>query len=534
MRKALFILFLLAVGLFVVSASADTAFPLESCSGTVMIDETSYIVLTPSTLSDHPDLLATLGRSLETTTADWAARGVQLQAWTRKMDACLEITVVQDEESARYFDTERQSRETRQEYLALHKGASSKFAAQGWTITNLDWKKQKLGGNFLTFEYKRTSGDRTIRGVARKTVRNGYTIMLDYQVYGKYPQERLPRSSDNGYLNKIANTVEFQQVEPGSSYTSSDGTAESGESGFTATVTGTAMLDVTAAPPEQTNTGAFKIEGTATPGLQVIAVAMRYSGSQPLNFTADVPKSGRFKVDVSLPEEGLWHITLNLMSGDNVVAEANFLTTTYSKILIPVTMDAEIPEEIPGDELILSGVTSGGVTVQCIVTNGTETFDKTITTNRTGVFRFKVPSSTEGEYDIALIFQKKNFSTVRKTGTANRVLSPAEILQNKTKKAVTASYANLTKKLDTYIGQLMYFNVYIVSVTRSGEEWLITVAAKKNNGYSNLMIFTAQEDPGLVTDSKVKIYGTCVGAHLIQSEEDGDVTLPSFDYLYHE
>ena len=527
-RKALFaFLFLLLVSVCAVSF-ADASYPLSACSGTVTIND-SYIVLTRTNLSEHPDMIASLGTTKDAMEADWIVRGVQLQAWTKKMDACLEITVVQDDESRQFFDLERQTRQVRNDYLSLHKG-NSKFTEQGWTIMKPAWKKQTLGGNFLKFEYKRTAGDRTIRGVARKTVRNGYTVLLDYQVYGQYPQERLPRGTDDSYLNRIANTVSFETVEPASLDTAASGSADAP----VVSAIGSGLLNITVPPPEETNTDTFTIEGTATPGAHLIGVAMRYSSSEALRFTADASRAGNFKMKITLPEEGLWHITLNLEINNAIVGEENFNTTTYSKTVIPVKMDAEVPENISGDELILSGVTSKGVTIQCIVSNGTTTFDKTVTTNGTGKFRFKVPSAAEGVYDITLAFSKKNYSTKRLTYTALRSLSSEEKLVRTTSKSITASYAVLTKKLDTYIGQTMHFNAYIVSVNQNGEEWLITAALKGGkNGYSNFLIFNAQDDPGLTPDTKLKLYGTCIGAYLVQSEE-GDVSYPSFDYLYSE
>lgn len=534
MRRTLFALILaILVGCCAASA-ADEVYTLTACSGSISVSQDNYIVLTPSNLADHPDFLASIGKTSEDLLADWAARGVQLQAWTKKMDACLEVTVLQDEESRQYFDLERQTRQVRNEYLNAHK-SPSRFSAAGWTITKLEWKKQKLGGNFLKFEYRYTEGETSRRGIARKTVRNGYTVMLDYQVYATYPQERLPRGSDENYLNKIANTVTFENVEPASL----DAGAAGDDAGVVQpsfAVTGTGLLQVTVPPPKETNTDTFTIEGTATPGAHIIGVAMRYSPSTALQFTTDARNSGTFSLKITLPEEGLWHLTLNLEQNNQIIAEENFDTTTYSKTSIPVTMDAEVPETLPGDELVLSGVTSRGVTVQCIVSNGSgKPFDKTVTTNGTGKFRFKVPSAAEGEYDIMLAFSKKNFTTRRLTWTARRSLSSQEVLRRDTAKAIHPAYKALSQKLDTYVGQTMVYTAWIVSVTPNGDEYMIEAALKsdKKKGYSDLLYFIAPENPGLETDAKVKIYGVCTGAYLVQSEE-GDTAYPGFDYLYSE
>ena len=184
---------------FCACAVADTEYALEPCAGKISINETNYIVLTPENLDDHQDLLSSpaISKTKEELLADWEENHVLLQAWTKKMDACLEVRVYVDEDSTHYFDLEQQTRQTRNEYLKLHQG-SGKYAKEGFTILKPEWKKQKYGGNFLKFEYKRTVGEATWRGVARKSIRNGYTVFLDYKVF-----DRLPRRTDEDNLNKI-------------------------------------------------------------------------------------------------------------------------------------------------------------------------------------------------------------------------------------------------------------------------------------------------------------------------------------------
>ena len=529
LRKALLMILILALAACCAAAAAETEYQLVSCSGKMSLDENTYTVLTPDNLDSNSELLYHIGKSKEELLEDWKARGVQLQAWTKKKDACLEVSVFQDDESTRYYDLERQTRQVRREYLDEHRNASKKYIEMGYTIMKLDWKKQKLGGNFLKFEYKRVTDQKTWRGVMRKTVRNGWTVMLDYQVY-----DRLPRTSDESNLNRIANTVQFEVVEPAPVDASAAVSSDSGTAETVVSASASGLLQITVPPPAETNEDTFTVEGSTTPGAHLIGVAMRWSSSMPLKFTADAGRSGNFKLKVTLPDEGVWLLTLNLEINGVIVAEEIFETTTFSKTLLPVVLDSPVPEQIAGDELTISGVTSKAVSVQCIVTNGTTTFDKMIRTNGTGRFRFKVPSAAEGTYEVTLVFSKKNYNTRRLTYTASRNLSAQESAERAAVKAVHPSYAALTKKLDTYIGQTMVYKAYITDVKQNGEEWIITAALKKNKqGYSDLMVFNASSDPHLEADTQVKLYGTCVGAYQVQSEE-GDRSYPSFDFLYSE
>ena len=198
-----------------IHAAADTVFTLENCAGNIAIDEGKFIVLTAGNLDDHPDLLATLGKTKEEQLADWQARGVQLQAWNEKMDVCLEVIVKQDDDSRQYYDLEQQSKGTRAEYLK-HLKSSGQYAEMGYTmlipgrvIDQPQWKKQTNGGNFIKFEYKRTVDGKTWRGFIRHTIRNGYTIVMDYQVFN-----RLPLKNDETIMNRIANTITFAKVDP--------------------------------------------------------------------------------------------------------------------------------------------------------------------------------------------------------------------------------------------------------------------------------------------------------------------------------
>ena len=537
-QKSLLIAIILVLVACCAAAAADTEYELKPCSGKMAIDENSYIVLTPDNLADHPDLLRNIGKTKDELLADWEARGVQLQAWTKKMDACLEVTVIQDEESAQFYDLERQTRQVRNDYLNLHRVSNKKYIQDGYSFTDLKWKKQKLGGNFLTFEYKRLNDDGLCRGLMRKTVRNGWTIVLDYQVFN-----RLPRKTDENNLNKIANTIQFEEIEPApldtSSYAGTEGSEGAEGTEVQTVVNGTAsgLLKITVPPPAETNMDTFTIEGQTTPGAHLIGVAMRWSASTPLKFTTDATKAGNFKLKVTLPDEGVWLVTLNLEVNGAIVAEEVFDTTTFSRTVLPVTLAEEVPEKLTSNEFVLSGVTSKGVEIQCIVTNTAapdHPFNDACKTNGTGKFKFKIPTAAEGTYDFTLVFSKKGYNTKRLTWTAVRSLSEQEIQAKSTAKAIHPGYANLNKKLESYIGQTMVYKVHIADVQQNGDDWIITAALKKNKkGYSDFLIFETTKDPELMTDAQVKIYGICIGSYPVQSEE-GDTSYPRFEYLYAE
>ena len=527
------VLFLLAC---CATAMADKEVALEPCAGKMSINEDTFILLTPDNLSDHPDMVESLGMSAEDLKADWEARGVQFQAWTKKKDSCLEVTVIQDEESAKYFDLEQKTRKERNEYLKLHKG-SGRFAKDGFTILKPEWKKQKYGGNFLKFEYKRTVGEKTWRGFARKTVRNGYTVMLDYQTF-----DRLPRRTDEDALNKIANTVSFEVKDPMQVAQQTAQQAEGDEEGASLapqeeeiTALKAGLINLTVYPPDQTNSSTFTVEGTSTPGGVVTLVGMRIAKTEAHRFNAEVSSKGNFKINVVLPEEGVWNFTIGLEADGKTYPYDNVKQTEYYASTLPVTLDTQFPSELTADEMTISGTTDKGVTVQCIVQlNGTAILNKTVKTNGTGTFKFKVSTAAEGSYDFVLSFQKKNLNNVRKSFTCTRTLTAADNQARANTKAIHPAYKALMNNMDSYIGKTMVYPVHIVNVTNTTDQWVIQAALKKNKGtYSNFVYYISDTDPGLEPGTKVKVYGVFTGGYPVQSEED-IVTFPGFDYVSYE
>ncbi len=491
------------------AADSTTEYALNSIYGKISLSD-KYTVLTTKNLADHAGFLTTRGTTAEALLEDWSARGVVLQAWTEEADACLEIRLTQDEDAAMYFDTDQQTASARSSYRASHL-KSTVYANMGYSIKSAEWKKQSAGGRFLRIKYKRTVDGNTYWGYAAKTVRNGWTLVLDYQVYG-----RSLKTKDNTALNKAANTVTFTETLP-----------------MAATAKG--VLEFTSVPPEETNTGSFTVEGTCTPQAHIIGVIMKYNSSTPTRVEADATKAGKFKLKVQLPEEGIWLMTLNVEVGGSIIAEEVFNTTTYQTTLLPVNLASEIPEQFETDEFVLTGTTSKSVTVQCFVTGGEKNFEKTVKTNGTGKFTFKIPTSTQSEYSITLIFEKKNFETRRFTWTANRTLTEEDQRNQYRSEAIKPAYSTLVSRLDAYVGKVMGYKVYIQEIKQVGEEWLVYCALTKTTKgtLKNTIVVTCSEEPNLLIESQQKMYGVCVGTYDVQSEED-TVSYPCFDLLFWE
>lgn len=512
MRKLAFLI--IAVMLLLVCISAQAAVTMtdvsfDSVYMTCSLPDT-LIQLREDNLSSHPELLATLGTSEEELLEDWHERGVMMQAWNAEGDVCLEITAIQDDDAKQYFDIDRQSNQSRTAWRTSHTKGNT-YSNLGYSIKSAEWKKQTKGGRFLAIKYKRTWNGKTWWGYARRTIRNGYTFTLDWQVYG-----RGLKTADSTTLNKVANSVEFTQTLP-----------------MPASAAGS--ITYTSVPPVETNTATFTVQGKCTPKAHIIGVLMRMTTGEKQLIEADANKAGSFKMKVTMPSEGVWQLTLTYESDGSEFAEEVFDPITYQASLLPLALDSMIPDEFPGDEYTIAGTTSKNVKVQCIVTaGGTTVFEKMIRTNATGRFTFKVPTSTQSSYEITLVLEKKGYSTRRKTYTANRNLTEEDIRGRYRSEAVKPAYSTLTKKLDAYIGKTVGYKIYIMDIASVGDEWIITAAMTKTDAgvLKNKIIVITSEDPGFEVGSAHKMYGTCIGSYNIQSEEGTESSLPSFDLLF--
>ena len=225
-------------------------------------------------------------------------------------------------------------------------------------------------------------------------------------------------------------------------------------------------------------------------------------------------------------------MTITVLNGDTVVSEKVFDTTTYQKNMIPVNLDTPLPTELTGDKLVISGTTVKNVTVQCMVGD----YSKQIKTNNSGAFSFTIDTSAEGEYNLVLAFDKKDYASRRMSQTMTRVLTEADRQRQWREEAVQPAYSTLTDKLSGYTGRIMGYTLYVVSYEQSSDgQWIIEMAMDKKSGtYRNIVIVTTTEEPQLILDSEVKMYGRCTGSYTVEDSTGASHAYPSFELLFWE
>ena len=504
MRKSCLILVLAAL-LFVAAPALAQEVILDTIHAKVTIPD-NYTVITRETLTAFDQFLIDKGIDAEEAAVNWRNEGILAQAWHEDGDACLVITAVQDEDAKTYFDIDQQTVATRAVYRKAHLSGES-FQVLGISYSSAEWKKTNQYGRFLMLRYtQKVGGQVQRRGFARKTIRNGYTIQLDYQVYG-----RKLANKDNNALNKIIGTWHFTEVLP-------------------MPASAAAKIQVSSPPPEQTNTSSFTYSGTAEPGMVLTAVVTRMAANNPMVLTDTAGNNGKFSIKVNLPDEGVYLMTVTVEKNGEVTEELVYPTMTYDKSSLPVNFFTKLPAQIGTDKVEITGTSIKGAKVQFIV--GDE--NKTIRVGSNKKFAFTIDTSQEGTYDLTVVFSKTGLDTQRYQMSGKRVFSESELQQKARDAAKKPAYSTLMNKLKAYTGHTLTYSAYVTNIENVNGEWYITMAmrAMKNGTYKDLFMVTTLEEPVLTVGTQVKLYGVCQGGYEVLSEDGSTDTYPLLELIF--
>lgn len=107
-----------------------------------------------------------------------------------------------------YFDLDQQPTQMRTNFRTGH-DKGTLYSENGITYSAADWKDiSDEAGRFLTLTYKQNFQGTTYRGYARRTIRNGYTITVDFRV-----TDRELKSADRNALVDVMLTWKFTEIE---------------------------------------------------------------------------------------------------------------------------------------------------------------------------------------------------------------------------------------------------------------------------------------------------------------------------------
>ena len=508
MRKIVLSLLFILCLLLPAAALADS-FTFAEQGASCSIPSGKYTIITPENVGSLSAWLTKNNKTVDDVREDFAQRGVLLQAWSAGSDVCIEISAIQDLYAEQYYDVNQVSETERKNYRLGHSSdKTGEWREQGYDYTSATWKNYKYAGRFLQLEYARTVGGQSYRGIARKTIRNGWHVHVDYQVYG-----RTIKSSDQNALETIMTSWEFMEV-----------TARP--------ATSATKVIFTSTPPQETNTGKFTVAGTGSSGLKVIGVVMRMSSSDVHRFETTIDQKGKFSLDVKLPKEGLWTMTYTVFNDENVLEEGAFDPITFDDTLLPVRLNTTLPKtmQLTGSSLTISGTTMKQTKVQCIVDGR---YDKQITTNNSGAFSFTIDTSAEGVYNITLVFEKKGYAARRYRCEATREFTEGDLKQSIRDQAVKPTYANLKKKIASYRGRYMIYTLNIKEIipTSTGYLTFAGMTKSKSGTYKEIVAVRTTEEPSWRVGTAVRMYLKCIGMYDVIGS-DGTDSYPYFDLQF--
>ncbi len=501
MRKFLLIAAVLFLSVFFVPALAEVHV-LDELRATIDIPD-NYIILTPETLATNEVWLTSRGLSLDAVTADFQKRGVLYQCWTEVQDACFELSATQNDSTLNIFDVNEQDNSVRAAYRLSHYPENA-FLNDGFDFSSADWKNTP-NGRFLILRYlKRDGGEITHRGLMRRTIRNGYEITFSMQVYG-----RSPTNKDNSALNKIWESFHFVEVLP-------------------LPPAASAKINITTPPPKETNQANFTIEGSGAKGVKLTAVVMGLSYPTPVLSEVEVSASGKFKLPIKLPKEGVFLITITGEYGGEDVVELAF-PVTYQHTLLTLNVTTPIPAIVTTDELSVLGTSEPGAMIQVLM-NNEPLFTKKV--NAGGKFKLDLETPTEGPYEVVLVFSKKGLADRRITYTFTRQWSETDMIGEVKSQAIKPGYSTLTKKIEGYEGRIMGYKCYLLNTTQAGDEWISEMAlTKRGEEYSGKILVTSNDKPSVPAGSQTMMYGTCVGMSVPSEEDETQASYPCFELL---
>jgi len=503
MRKIYLVSLLLLLLIAAALPAGAESYSFPSVFMTLEVPSDPYFVqITANNIDAFGEYLSTIGETAESMRERFEKEGILLWAYDAAKERTFIITAVQDEQAKQYYDINEHTPETRATYRASHTNGVL-YSKTDYSFESCEWKNfGDNQGRFLMLKYARKiDGKVAVRGLWRRTIRNGYTITLDMQV-----GSRSIAAGDITALNKIQDTLAFMQV----------------SSAPDAPLT----LGFTSPPPESTNSDTFTIKGVTRPAATVVVAFASMQTSQSKNYSVMADGKGTFSVDVTLPVKDLYNLLVSVTANEGLENEETIsqsFSVEYDPSQLAVAFTSPFPEVFTTDSFKLTGTTLTGVTIQLVVNN--ELVTKKTGNNRT--FSFTMDTSKEGDYDIQLTFSKKNYDTKVYTYRIRREMDEGQRRQALRDASIGPDYARLAKNAATYEGRALRFRGYVIDARDNAGEWVITFATQKNGDtFKNLIVVLGdtalQPDP----DTQVTLYGTGAGVYSSLDESGKEQVLP--------
>lgn len=501
MRKLWLLVLLVLLACLPAALAEDYSFTDSHFSVSVPGDQYDK-VLTPYNLSTNQDWIVSQGDDYDVTVRKFANEGILLKAYDNKNDRILIITALKNWDAETYFDLNEQDEDMRKEFRQSHTNGNA-YGLLGYTYTKAAWQKYSNDvQRFLHTAYSlKQNGEVYCTGFQRRTIRNGYTITLDMQVFG-----RKANTNDEKALEKVMKTLRFTKVLPMPQLP--------------------IKLNFTSAPPQETSEATFTVKGISEKNAAITGTVMSFGSSNALTYT-DLASSGTFSFKVTLPSQGVYTMTVTAEKEGCITAQRTF-SITYQKGLLGVELNV-VPGEFLTDETVISGSTVKGATTQVSMT-GPVDYTKSTTSQE---FNFKLDTSAEGNYLIILKTTKKGMNERVFTFHATRSYSETERNDRLKEKARTYTHSELSKSANK--GKLVKIEGYVTDITETNQEWLVKFAmTKSGENYKEMCYVIFSEQPVAEIGNQYTLYGMAAETYSIMTEGGTIKMYPRIEGYYLE
>lgn len=466
----------------------------------------SWLVVSPQLARVYAPLLEAEGIDGDVLAQELIDQQVAARAYSGDFNQRLSVITLADDLSGEIFDMKNVTDEQRK---AMRSRAQNNrlFETTGLRTQDLEWQKE--GGEYwLYVHYTVTRGDKTVgRGIRYMTVKNGMYVILDWQ----RDEGRFGNRDLSAFRKRTADLTVTQRItEPVHS------------------------VKLTASIPAETTTSDMVITGETGANASLIAEAPDGNGVMQTLSVGRAGSSGKFSLNVSLPEEGAYEITLTAQSeGMNPTSLTG--RTVYSAKTLPVTLEgvegiAEGSGTVESDTVKIKGKTLAGVQMQLVTPFG---LSKKRADND-GTFVFELNTKDEGTYDYTLICDKDGFDQRRIHFTLTRVITDSQEKQRIKDGADKISYKNLQKNRAEDQGKVMSLYGPVVSSEAAGGTHYVRLMFNKgaDGEWFNPVVVVATEDMGAKVGDMMGVVVTVAGVFEEQDAAGNDVAVPRFELMF--
>ncbi len=503
-KKALFVSFILLLLISSAALAEDYTFS-DFCARLTLPSGTYNPVVTATNYSTYEDFLIGNGYDYDTITQEFGNNGLKMIAFDQSNGRRLVVTARQDVDAQQYFDLNLQDEDMRKNFRVSHTDGST-YAILGYDYSSAAWKNYGSSAErFLQTRYTlRQNGALICTGAQRRTIRNGYTITLDMQVYGRNCTD-----ADVSALEGIMKTFTFTQVLPMPKLP--------------------VKLLFSSEPPRETHDETFVLKGTTAAKAALSVNVIGISSTSGTSYNVNANSSGEFSQKITLPGRGTYAVTVTA-SREGDLDNIKTYSVAYDPNRIIATMTQTVPDVLT-DETVIKGTTEGGVTTQLVV-SGAISYTKSVTGRN---FSFTLDTRTEGTYYIRVVMSKKGFNERTFEYVGTRTLTDDERRMQLVSGAIKPEYSKLIANSASYNGQIFGYTGYLVDLKEGPGDYLYTVAlGKTNNNYKNYIYINSDAPVMFSMGSLVKVYA-CKTGDIVTINPDGTTTsIPQFDLLFME